>query len=233
MPAPTPTLSVVIPARNEARTLPGLLEDLRALETPYEALVVDGASTDATVDVALEAGAKVMSAVGGRGCQLVAGVRASESPWLFVVHADARIGPQACRAVDATIAEYGDRGSTVPAFVFRLAIAAPAWKYRLLEAGTNLRTRLFALPYGDQGLIVRRVEYESAGGYPDWPLLEDVAVVERLRRVTRVVMLSASCTVSARRWEADGVVARTVRNWRIYLAYKRGESARLLAQRYD
>jgi rSAM/selenodomain-associated transferase 2 len=227
-----PTLSVVIPTRNEARTLPDLLGDLQKLATPHQVVVVDGRSADGTAAAALAGGARVMSASGGRGGQLIAGIRAFPAPWFLILHGDARLPEESCRALDAAIAT-SRNAPTAPAFVLRLGIAASGLKYRIVERGTNLRTRLFSLPFGDQGMLVRRGEYDAAGGYPNWPILEDVALVERLRRVTRLQLLDASCNVSARRWEADGVIARTLRNWRIYFDYRRGVSPQELAERYE
>ena len=223
-----PLLSIVIPALNEERSIGALLGDLHALDVPHEVLVVDGGSEDATVRIAEERGARVLRTRRGRGTQLGAGARVASAPTLCFLHADVRLHEPARREL-ATIARTGAAG----AFAFRFRIDARGWRYRFIELGTHLRVRLFGLPYGDQGLVVSRTEYDAAGGYADLPLMEDVAIVDRLRRITRVRALRASLPVSARRWERDGPLTRMLRNWRIMIAYRLGASAHQLADRYQ
>ena len=223
-----PMLSVVIPALNEERSIGALLGDLRALDVPHEVLVVDGGSDDGTVRIAEEHGARVLRTRRGRGTQLAAGASAASAPTLCFLHADARLHEAARREL-TTIA----RTAAAGAFAFRFRIDARGWRYRFIELGAHLRVRLFGLPYGDQGLVVSRAEYDAVGGYPDLPLMEDVTIVDRLRRITRVRALRASLPVSARRWERDGPLTRMLRNWRLMLAYRLGASAHQLADRYQ
>ncbi|MEX0893931.1 MAG: hypothetical protein WEB88_17315 [Gemmatimonadota bacterium] len=96
---------------------------------------------------------------------------------------------------------------------FRLRIDAAGLSYRLIEWWTNLRSRLLTLPYGDQGLVVRREDYVRAEGYLPLPLMEDVVLVRALRRITHVHLLDAAVRVSARRWQADGPLRRMLKNW--------------------
>lgn len=104
--------------------------------------------------------------------------------------------------------------------------------YRLIEWGTNLRSRLLALPYGDQGLVARREDYVRAGGYPALPLMEDVALIRRLRRVTHVHLLDAAVKVSARRWVADGPLRRMLKKWVLMTRFPSGTSPERLVHRY-
>jgi hypothetical protein len=117
------------------------------------------------------------------------------------------------------------------AFAFRLRIDAPRAVYRLVEWGTNLRSRWLGLPYGDQGLVVSRATYRAAGGYPPWPLLEDVALVSVLARTVGVRLLPADLLVSAGRWERDGVLRRTLAGWWLLLRYALGAAPERLAAR--
>jgi rSAM/selenodomain-associated transferase 2 len=220
-------VSVIVPTVNEERSITGLLGDLRELEVPHEVIVVDGGSTDDTVAVAARHGARVLRARRGRGAQLAAGARAASAPILCFLHGDVRLHADARREL-AQLA----RSRPAGAFAFRFRIDAPGWRYRLIELGARLRMRIFRLPYGDQGLVVSRADYEAAGGYPDLPLMEDVALADALRHVTSVRALRSELPVSARRWEREGAFTRTLRNWRIMVAYRLGASPHRLASRY-
>jgi rSAM/selenodomain-associated transferase 2 len=217
----------VIPTLDESASIGRLLEDLRGLAPLHEIVVVDGGSSDGTCEVARGMGARVLTAPRGRGPQLRAGAAAAVAPLLCFLHADVRLDAPALHQL-GRIAE----GRLAGAFAFRLAIDRPQLAYRLVEWGANLRSMWFRLPYGDQGLIVRREDYEAAGGFPDIPLMEDVALVRAIARVTRVRLLPAAVRVSARRWERDGVLRRTWSNWRLVAAYFLGVPPHRLALRY-
>ncbi len=220
-------LSVVVPTLDEERALGLLLDDLTRLTTPHEVVVVDGGSADLTGDVARARGARVATTARGRGIQLRAGAEIARAPLLLFLHADVRLD-------EAVLALLDEVAIARPpcAMAFRLRIDAHAASYRLIEWGTNLRSRLFGLPYGDQGLIVRREDYVRAGGYPPLPIMEDVALIRALRGVTRVHLLDAAVRVSARRWQADGPIRRTLANWVLLARALGGTPPDRLARRY-
>ena len=222
-----PALSIVIPALNEARSIGRLLEDVRSLATPHEVIVVDGGSTDETVAVALGLGARVIHARRGRGIQLATGAEVAAAPLLCFLHADVRLHADARGELERVA-----RAVPTGVWAFRFRIDAPGWRYRFIEFGARLRMRLFRLPYGDQGLIISRVDYDAVGGYQDLPLMEDVALIDALRRTTMVHELDAALPVSARRWEREGPLTRMLRNWRLMLAYRMGAPPDRLAAHY-
>jgi rSAM/selenodomain-associated transferase 2 len=226
--ARAPAISIVVPTLNEERSIATLLSDLRALEVGHEVIVVDGGSSDETMKVAARLGARVLRTRRGRGAQLAAGARVAAAPLLCFLHADVRLHESARREL-ARVVSLPPNG----AFAFRFGIDAPGWRYRFIEFGARLRMRLFALPYGDQGLVVSRADYEAAGGYHDLPLMEDVALVDALRRISAIRALGAELPVSARRWDREGPLTRMLRNWRIMLAYRLGASPHRLAARYQ
>lgn len=220
-------LSIVVPVLDEEATVGLLLSDLARLTTPHEVIVVDGGSTDRTADVSRAAGARVISAGSGRGVQLRAGAKRARAPLLLFLHADVRMG-------EASLALLDEIAVARPpcAMAFRLRIDASGVSYRLIEWATNVRSRLLALPYGDQGLVVRREDYVRAGGYPAVPVMEDVALLIALRRVTRVHLLDAAVSVSARRWRAEGPLRRTLKNWLLLIRYLTGTPPERLVRRY-
>jgi rSAM/selenodomain-associated transferase 2 len=229
-----PALSVVVPALDEARTLPALLDALRrALGAPHEVIVADGGSADDTAAIARAAGARVVTGARGRGAQLAAGMDAARAPLLCALHADARPSPAALARLDALARAAAAGRLPDEAYAFRLAIDAPGVAYRAVEWGANARSRWLRLPYGDQGLVVTRAAYDAAGGYPRWPLMEDVALVRALGRVTRVRLLGESVAVSARRWERDGVARRTLANWRLLARWLLGAPPERLVAEYE
>jgi rSAM/selenodomain-associated transferase 2 len=226
-PRDDPRISIVVPTLDEVESIAGLLEDLRGLAVPHEVLVADGGSTDATCTVARERGARVLAAPRGRGAQLRAGAAATTAPLLCFLHADVRLSAAALREIER-LAERGSAG----AYAFRLAIDRTGPAYRLVEWGANLRSAWGRLPYGDQGLLVQRADYDAAGGFPAVPLMEDVAFVRALQQVTRVRLLPVAIRVSARRWEQEGLLRRTWANWLLLGAYLLGTPPERLAHRY-
>lgn len=225
-------LTVVIPALDEGPHIGGVLDDLAPLvmepNDGSEIVVVDGGSRDDTVAVAERWGARVVAAPRGRGVQLAAGARAARNDWLLFLHADVRLGPLAL----VMALEHVRRDRRDEAGWFRFRIGGEGWRYRFVEFGTNRRSRWAGLPYGDQGLLVHRSAYDAAGGFDAVPLMEDVLLVRRLRRVARLVEIPAPITVSARRWERDGVLTRMLRNWGLLVRFAMGATPEQIAERY-
>jgi rSAM/selenodomain-associated transferase 2 len=202
-PAAALDLSVVIPTLNAAARLPATLETIRAAA---EVMVADGGSTDGTADVATRFGARVVAAPRGRGSQLAAGVAAATRPWLLLLHADTRLSPS---WEHAAFTHMHGNAQSAGYFRFRLDCADPL--ARRLEHVVALRCRVFALPYGDQGLLVHHDLLREAGDIRPLPLMEDVDLVRRLGR-RRLVALDADAITSAERWQRDGWRRRSARN---------------------
>lgn len=203
MPAP---LSIVIPTLQAESGLPRLLEALiEGLPGGLirEVIVSDGGSQDATCAIAEAAGAQVLTGPPSRGGQLRRGCDAARGDWLLVMHADTLPDPGWAEVVADHIATSGD------AACFRLAFRASGLAAVWVAGWANLRTRLFGLPYGDQGLLILRRDYEAAGGYPDQPLMEDVALVRALGRMTA---LRPRASTGAGRYLRDGWLRRGARN---------------------
>ena len=222
-----PPISVVIAARNEAPRLPALLADLAAApELIAEVLVVDGVSADATRRVADLAGARVLVTPPGRGLQLAHGIACSTGPWLWLLHADARLEAGWRRAVAAAL------GLPEAAWFCHLLIEGAHPALRLVEWGVAWRSRWRQQPYGDQGLLLPRPLLDRAGGLAPLPLMEDLDLVQRLQRHTRLRPLQARLRVDGRRWQALGIGQTALVNARLRRAWRRGVPAELLAERY-
>jgi len=198
----------VIPTLDAAAELPRTLVALAGVAQIGEVIVVDGGSRDASARIARRARARVIEAPRGRGTQLAAGAKAARCDWLLFLHADSRPLP----GWDATVREYIEApGSEERAGYFTFALDDPAAAARRVERLAAWRCHALALPYGDQGLLIHRSLYAAAGGYPAFPLMEDVALVRRLGRA-RLKPLGATIVTSAMRYQRDGYWGRSLRN---------------------
>ncbi len=224
-------IGVVIPTLDEERSLPALLDDLRELgmSVPLDVVVADGGSVDGTWVCAAAAGVRVLGAPRGRARQLNAGARAVRGDWLLFLHADVRLAIEAQRALVAAV----QSASGLDAAVFRFAIDLPWFWKRFIELGQRMREALCGLPYGDQGLLVRRELFEAVGGYPDIPLMEDVAIIRRLRLRTAIRRLPAALPTSGRRYRRGGVLRTWLEHTALITLYSAGVSPHRLARWRD
>jgi rSAM/selenodomain-associated transferase 2 len=213
---------VIIPTLDEERLV---ARAVRSVRREAEVIVVDGGSCDGTPRAAAAEGARVLSTEPGRGRQLDAGARIASGEWLVFLHADTWLE-------EGWAAALLDLGSGAVGGAFRFAIDSPRHGYRLIEAGVALRCRLLRLPYGDQGLLVRRDVYDRIGGFPPLPLMEDVEFVRRLSRTGPLAFPRVRAFTSPRRWERRGILATTLRNWWLLSLYARGRPPERLARLY-
>ncbi|TLP67216.1 glycosyltransferase [Parasedimentitalea maritima] len=221
-------ISIVIPTLNAEKELPGCLETLMeglAAGLIRELVVSDGGSKDATVQVAEAVGARVVTGPASRGGQLQQGCTEAQGNWLLVVHADTQLAA----GWSSVVAQHLDQGQGRPAY-FSLRFRATGLMPVLVAAWANLRARVFGLPFGDQGLLIRRCDYGAAGGYPDQPLMEDVALV---RRLNGLVALQSDALTSAKRYQQQGWLRRGTRNLWLQLRYLTGERPDTLARSYE
>lgn len=222
-------LAALLPTLNAAATLGGTLAALAGQVD--EILVADGGSSDATAAIAAAAGASLVPAPRGRGSQLAAGTQAVIAPWILVLHADTMPGP-GWREAAATF--MGDPANADRAAYFRFALDDASPQARRLERAVAWRCRALGLPYGDQGLLIRRDYLIGLGGYRPIPIMEDVDLVRRIGR-RRLVAIDIPFVTSAERWRRDGWMRRSARNlaclalWRLGVPPER--IARLYARR--
>jgi rSAM/selenodomain-associated transferase 2 len=221
-------LSVVVPALNEADGIAGTLRSLRALRARgHEVLVVDGGSMDGTPAVAAPLAERVLTAPRGRARQQNAGAAAASGDVLLFLHADTRLPPDADRRVLEGLRRSGRGWGR---FDVRLSGRHPL--LRLTGWLIALRSRLTGIATGDQAIFVRREWFQRAGGFPDIPLMEDVALTRSLRRMGPPLCLRARVVTSSRRWEARGIVRTILLMWRLRIAYALGADPHRLAERY-
>lgn len=219
-------ISVVIPTLNAEACLPACLAALGeglAAGLIRELVISDGGSVDASLVIAEAAGARVLSGPASRGGQLRRGVGAAQGDWLLVLHADTVLAEGWTEAVLPALSQPGG-------WYFRLRFDGSGLAPRLVAGWANLRSRLFGLPYGDQGLLIDRQSYAEAGGFPDIPLMEDVALARALRG--RLRPLSVEAITSAGRYRRDGWLRRGARNLWCLARYRAGVPPERLARDY-
>jgi rSAM/selenodomain-associated transferase 2 len=221
-------LSIIMPVLNEGEGIAAALDALavlRALGT--EVMVVDGGSRDATIQRARLRADRVIAAPRGRGLQMNAGADKASGDVLLFLHADTRLPADADHVVLNGLERSGRVWGRFDAEIEGQSplLVVIAWLM-------NLRSRLTGIATGDQAMFVRRDAFQAAGGFAAIPLMEDVELCKRLRRVSRPLCLRERVVTSGRRWEKDGVLNTVVLMWRLRLAYFLGADPKALARRY-
>ena len=220
-----PLVTLVIPVLTDTDAARTLLPRVPA--TPdVQVIVVDGGG-DSRLEGVVEAHsrAKLLRTAAGRGHQMNAGAANADGEWLIFLHADSTLPPGWLPAL-------GDLDGDVVGGWFRFALDDSAWQARVIERLVAWRVHHLRLPYGDQGLFVRRRVFQLLGGFRELPLLEDVEFVRRLVRTGRVVELPLALGTSSRRWRRDGWFRRSAKNTAIVLLYFAGVSPARLARWY-
>lgn len=218
-------VSIIIPTLNEASVLAPTLERVGEQTGSYEVLVVDGGSTDATVSIARDWGATVLRASRGRARQLNRGAESASGPRLLFLHADTLLPRNGLSLIRKTLS----------------SPAASAGTFQLQFDRTSPLLRLYAwctrwpwirICFGDRGLFVERSAFEAVGGYPDWPIFEDLELAARLHARGGFRFLDTAVTTSARRFERHGTVRQQLRNLYLWLHYMRGTEPERVAHLY-
>ena len=201
-------LTTIIPTLNAGPEFPGLLTAVASVSD--EIIVTDGGSVDESLKIAAAHGARLCAGGPGRGLQLARAARfcAAQGPddWLLFLHADSVLPAGFEGVVRAHMAQHPDAAG-----YFRFALDDTGLWPRVVESLVKDRCWWFALPYGDLRLLVRRDVYRAAGGYPDWPLFEDVKIVRRLGK-KRLRLIDLPIITCAARYKRDGYKARTFKN---------------------
>lgn len=230
-----PRLSVVVPTLNEAQPLPRLLARLTDPDRPHqdradEVVISDGGSHDGTVLLAQEAaaaGVRLVSGPAGRGVQLALGADVAEGDLLLFLHADCVPEPGALALLRTAFED-----PTLCAAAMSQRIAASGRFYRWVERAADARS-LRGRVMGDSGLTVRREAYRAAGGFQGLPLFEDLDLSRRLREQGRVSLVrGAVLEVSPRRWQREGPLRCTLRNWMLRILYTLGVAPERLLRMY-
>lgn len=225
-----PDISIIVPVLGEQKIINNLIEELRRIDPAgqTEIIVVDGDPDGGTIGSVKDRDAVTLKAPAGRASQMNTGAKLAKGEILLFLHADTRIPPDGLKEIKKGLAD----GRCV-AGAFDLGIDAPRWVYRLIERFASARSRITRVPFGDQAIFARRDYFSAHGGFPDLPLMEDVRFMSRIRaRGDRIVILRERTKTSPRRWEKNGVLLYTLKNWYIQVLYLLGVAPERLARFY-
>jgi rSAM/selenodomain-associated transferase 2 len=209
-------ISVIMPVLNEEKAIGSALAALTALK-PHEIIVVDGGSRDRTRRIGVEAGAKVLMTGPGRARQMNRGALEAKGDVLLFLHADTRLPASAFRDIESALSDPRYLGGR-----FDVELDSDRWLLKAVGFMISLRSRLSKVGTGDQAIFVRREILAELGGFPDMPLMEDIAFCRMLKRAGEVACLRSKAVTSARRWEADGVWRTIFKMWTLKLLYLAG-----------
>ncbi|MCC7115454.1 MAG: TIGR04283 family arsenosugar biosynthesis glycosyltransferase [Burkholderiales bacterium] len=221
-------VSIVVPVLDEAAGIVATLDALAPLRASgHEVIVVDGGSRDATVALARPRSDRVVTTRRGRAAQMNAGAALATGDAILFLHADTRLPPGAAGAMAGALGR-GRRWGR-----FDVAIEGRSRWLPLVAFLMNLRSRLSGIVTGDQGIFVDRALFAAAGGYAPIPLMEDIELSRRLKRLAgRPAALRDRVRTSGRRWDADGAWSTIALMWRLRAAYSLGADPATLARRY-
>ena len=205
----SPELSVIIPVLNDRHFLKETLHTFSCVHHPgeIEVIVVDGGSTDGSDDVAAGFNVKALKSAPGRAQQMSLGARHARGRWFWFLHADCVPELETIRSLPGYLRTVDLRWG-----FFKQRISDPSPWFRLIELGNKLRGRIFNLPYGDQGIIVRRDLYFQCGGFAQVPFLEDVILSRCLSRICRPTVINKRIRITSRHWRSLGPFFTTIRN---------------------
>lgn len=219
-------LSIIIPILNEAKILEKTLSRLHPELANHELIIVDGGSSDASVCIAEKYG-RVLISGHGRAKQLNAGAAAATGDIFLFLHADIWLEPGALSAMEHALSSGYVGGG------FRQKIDGKNLLYRAIEMAANLRGEYLKVFYGDSGIFLARSDFQKIGGFPDVPILEEMGFSKKLRSLGKTTLVNPCIHLSARRWEANGIVRTTLNNWFITSLYFLGVSPEKLARLYN
>ena len=215
-------VSIIVPLLNEQAVVASLIEQLDGLDAE-QVIIVDGGSQDQTCSLVEAAGYRLLSSQAGRARQMNAGAQQANQSMLLFLHADTKL-PKNYKSELAKAAVWGR---------FDVQFSSRSKAMKMVAFFINLRSRISGIATGDQAIFIDREVFISIAGFPDFPIMEDVALCKRLRHLHRPFSSRAKVTTSARRWQQHGVASTIVKMWWYRLAYFFGVSPSWLKQGYD
>jgi rSAM/selenodomain-associated transferase 2 len=224
------SFSIIIPVYKEAEFIQETLSQL-LVSTQHgliDIIVVDGDQSGGTINTITHLDIKKTIASKGRGNQMNKGASLARGDILIFLHADTFLPENALKEIQSAFNK-----TRIVGGAFELGINSPQKHYRYIEAAVKLRTHLTRIPYGDQAIFMKKDCFIKLGGFPQVPIMEDIGLMQQVRRKgEKIAILPLKVKTSARRWENEGVVYCTLRNWALMLFYYMGVPPNRLARFY-
>ena len=224
------TISVILPVWKEASIINHTIGNILSSEYrgDVEIIVVDGSAEGETIHALQNKEAKKIISEKGRSKQMNKGATIALGDILFFLHADTLLPKDALMAISSIMQKREFVGGA-----FDLGIDSHRAVFRLIEAAASLRSRITRVPYGDQGIFLRKDYFHAIGGFKEIPLMEDVDLMRRIKKAgDKICILPLKVKTSPRRWEKEGIVRCTLRNWALITLYSLGFSPEKLAKHY-
>lgn len=225
-----PRFSVVVPVLDEAAEINSVIACVRSLErsSDCEIIVVDGDQKGGTINVITDEKVVGTTSEKGRAKQMNAGAALAHGEILIFLHADTQLPNDALAGISEALCDESCVGGA-----FGLSVDTDNVFIRCLAAMSCYRNRLTRVPFGDQAIFVRTDYFEKIGCFKDIPFLEDVELMKRIRKHhDRICILNQRVRTSARRWEKEGVLFATMRNFLVLVLFRLGVSPHKLAKLY-
>ena len=224
------TISVILPVWKEASIINHTIGNILSSECrgDVEIIVVDGSAEGETIHAVQDREVRKVVSEKGRSRQMNTGASLACGEILFFLHADTLLPKNALRAISSLM-----QGRELVGGAFDLGIDSPRSVFRLIETAASLRSRITRIPYGDQGIFIRKDYFHAIGGFKEIPLMEDVDLMRRIKKAgDKICILPLKVKSSPRRWEKEGIVRCTLRNWALITLYRLGFSPEKLAKHY-
>ncbi|MFZ3063256.1 MAG: TIGR04283 family arsenosugar biosynthesis glycosyltransferase [Actinomycetota bacterium] len=229
-------VSIIIPVLNEEKLIAKTLEHFKMVKGHFEVIVVDGGSSDSTMEIAREF-AKVIESPTGRATQMNKGAEIANGDILLFLHADTLLPPEAIDCIQEAFTNCEVVGGR-----FKISLDNQKAIYRIISGLINLRDRFTKGFTGDQGIFIQKDAFKRLGGFREFSLMEDLDLARRMRRTGppehqwragKLVRLPLSVTTSARRWEKHGLIRTILLMWLIRILFLLGISPSWLRPLYD
>ncbi len=219
-------ISIIIPVLNESTTLSQALEELMGTvgEKPgVEILVCDGGSHDGSVNLAGEYPVRVLNSDMGRARQMNEGAKHASGDWLVFLHIDTHLPDNWISLIQNCLASWGR---------FDVRLTGRHWLFRVIEKAINIRSRKTSVATGDQVLFFQRDFFAKLNGFPEIPLMEDIAITKSARKLAPPANIRQPVATSSRRWEENGIIRTVLLMWFLRFAYWLGTKPETLARLY-